>query len=120
MNNLNDLLANINRTLIFPLSLSTEEVILLFNSKRPFRKNKDCHGYMLFRISVAKECQRLGENNKMIITSAANYFWKNSTKTPRSALHNVTDEIISVKFENKRVLLLSEIEILVDHAQEEW
>ncbi|RHZ51570.1 hypothetical protein Glove_476g75 [Diversispora epigaea] len=80
MSNLNDLLTNINRTLIFPPSLSTEEIILFFNSKRSFRSHKDCHGYMLFRISVARECKRLDEDNKVIITCAANYLWKNSTR----------------------------------------
>ncbi|CAG8508636.1 8552_t:CDS:2 [Diversispora eburnea] len=80
MNNLNDLLANINRTLIFPPLLSIEEVTLLYNTKRPFRSHKNCHGYMLFRISVARECRRLDENNKTIIAEAASHLWKNSTR----------------------------------------
>ncbi|RHZ75082.1 hypothetical protein Glove_217g274 [Diversispora epigaea] len=68
-----------HKTLIFPPSLSIEEVILLFNSKRPFRSPKNCHGYMLCRILVSKECKRLGENNKMIIAGVASYLWKEST-----------------------------------------
>ncbi|RHZ75205.1 hypothetical protein Glove_217g259 [Diversispora epigaea] len=79
MSNLNNLLVNINRTVIFPPSLSIEESILLFNSKRPFRSPKNCHGYMLCRILVARECQRLGENNKMIIAGIASCLWKEST-----------------------------------------
>ncbi|RHZ80037.1 hypothetical protein Glove_139g273 [Diversispora epigaea] len=79
LNNRNALLVNINRTLIFPPLLSIEEAILLFNSKRPFRNHKNCHGYMFCRILVSRECKRLGENNKMIIANVANYLWKNST-----------------------------------------
>ncbi|RHZ51576.1 hypothetical protein Glove_476g73 [Diversispora epigaea] len=84
MNNLNDLLANINRTSIFPPSLLTEEVILHFNSKKSFRNQKKCHGFMLFKISVAKECQRLEENNKTIIASVASHLWGNSTSQEKS------------------------------------
>ncbi|CAG8577612.1 2442_t:CDS:1, partial [Diversispora eburnea] len=71
-------------TLIFPPSLSTEEIVLRFNSKSPFRSHKKCHGFMLLKISVVKECQRLGENNKTIIKCAADYLWRNSTSQEKS------------------------------------
>ncbi|CAG8503521.1 9130_t:CDS:2 [Diversispora eburnea] len=79
MNDFNDILANISRTLIFPSLLSIEEIILFLNSKKP-RSHKNCHGYMLLKISIVKECRRLGTNDKKIIASATNYFWKKFNK----------------------------------------
>ncbi|RHZ77288.1 hypothetical protein Glove_183g68 [Diversispora epigaea] len=96
MNNLNDFLVNINRTLIFPPLLSTEEVILLFNSKKSFRSHRNCHGYMLFKISVAKECRRLDENNKMIIAGTESYLWKNSTSQEKSEYINLAQRVKSL------------------------
>ncbi|CAG8505998.1 6705_t:CDS:2 [Diversispora eburnea] len=78
---MNNLITNINRTSIFPPSLSIEEAINLLNSNRSLQ---NCHGQMLCKILVAKECRRLGENNKMKIASAASYLWKESTSQEKS------------------------------------
>ncbi|RHZ87668.1 hypothetical protein Glove_33g177 [Diversispora epigaea] len=84
MNNFSRLLTNVNRTSIFPLRLTLEEAILLFNSKRPFNSRKNCHGHILFKILVARECIRLGENNRMIIAGVASHLWKGSTSLEKS------------------------------------
>ncbi|RHZ87363.1 hypothetical protein Glove_37g131 [Diversispora epigaea] len=70
----------LNSASLFPPRLSAEEVARYLNSKRP---RKNCHGYMLLKLSVARECQRSG-TNEIMIASAANYFWSNSTSLEKS------------------------------------
>ncbi|CAG8571450.1 7231_t:CDS:2 [Diversispora eburnea] len=58
-----------------------------------FRSHKNCHGYMLCRILVARECRRLGENNKTIIAGVANYLWKTSTSQEKSEYTDLAQRV---------------------------
>ncbi|RHZ86837.1 hypothetical protein Glove_43g26 [Diversispora epigaea] len=78
MNNLDTLLANINRNNIYPPP-EIEEVLYFLNSKKPVRDHKRCHAYKIFRYSVSKEYKRIGESNDILIGRATNHLWKNST-----------------------------------------
>lgn len=82
--NIHVILSNINRSLLHPPSLRIEEEILhFFGTRRPARNHERTHGYQLFRLSVAKECKRLGESDEMSIRFVANYLWKTSSRNEK-------------------------------------
>ncbi|RHZ79748.1 hypothetical protein Glove_141g79 [Diversispora epigaea] len=82
MNNFSTLRANINRRTIFPPALSIEEALRLYNSKMPFRSNKDCH-----------ECTRMGEKNTRISACVASHLWKEANFQEKSAYTDLAQMI---------------------------
>ncbi|RHZ86871.1 hypothetical protein Glove_43g91 [Diversispora epigaea] len=83
MTNFNTLLANININHMHPPP-EIDEVLTFLNSKKPMRDHNRCHAYRIFRYSVAKECNRIGESNAILIGRATNHLWKNSTILEKS------------------------------------
>ncbi|CAG8631681.1 5625_t:CDS:1, partial [Diversispora eburnea] len=83
MDNFDSLLANINRNYIHPPP-EIDEVLNLFNSKKPMRDNDRCHAYRILRYSVSKECKRIGEFNANLIGRVTNQLWKTSTTQEKS------------------------------------
>lgn len=81
--NINDILSNINRAFLNPPILHYEEIYHFYKLKMPARDHKKSTGYQLFRLSVAKECRRFGEFNEFRISYAANYLWKELTRTEK-------------------------------------
>ncbi|RHZ65934.1 hypothetical protein Glove_310g52 [Diversispora epigaea] len=88
MNNLDTLLANINRNNIHPPP-EIDEVLNFFKSKKPTGDHNRCHAYKIFRYSVAKECKRIGEFNTILKGQATNHLWKNSTTQEKSEYFNL-------------------------------
>ncbi|RHZ87364.1 hypothetical protein Glove_37g130 [Diversispora epigaea] len=101
MNDVKEILSNINRTILY----TPPPTVFLFHSQRSFRGHKNCHGYMLFKISVDRECRRLGFNNEMKISYAASYLWKNSTSQEKSLYKDLAQRNIRFIYRERMGML---------------